>query len=145
MQSSITKFETFLSPTSLSDILDLTYKASPEKWSKLEIIGHLIDSAINNLQRFTEIQFESKPYPIKRYNQDELVKANAYQEADPERLAALWLAMNQRILAIMKRQSDTTLAYPIILPGGEPSDLRFLMTDYVDHLEHHVKQLQEKG
>lgn len=144
MQSTITRFENFLSSTSLSDISDLTYKASPEKWSKLEIIGHLIDSAINNLQRFTEIQFEPKPYQIRRYNQDELVKANAYQEADSERLAALWLAMNQRILAIMKRQNDTTLAYPIILPDGEPSDLRFLMTDYVDHLEHHLRQLNGK-
>lgn len=144
MQFTIARFEPLLSPLLPSGISDLTYKASPEKWSKLEIIGHLIDSAVNNLQRFTEIQFESKPYQITRYNQDELVKANAYQEADPERLAALWLALNQRILALMKQQTEATLAYPIILPDGEPSDLRFLMTDYVDHLEHHLQQLNGK-
>ncbi len=142
MQSTITRFEILLSSIPLSGISGLTYKASPEKWSKLEIIGHLIDSAINNLQRFTEIQFEPRPYQIRRYNQDELVKANAYQEADSGKLIALWISLNIRILAIMKRQTDTTLAYPIILPDGEPSDLRFLMTDYVDHLEHHVKQLK---
>ena len=44
---------------------ELTQKPNPEKWSKKEIIGHLIDSGINNLQRFTEIQFENKPYKIR--------------------------------------------------------------------------------
>lgn len=118
------------------------HKSSPEKWSKQEILGHLIDSAINNLQRFTEIQFEPRPYQIRRYNQDELVKANAYQDAESGRLFALWLSLNMRIVDLMKRQTEATLSSPIILPDGEPSDLRFLMTDYVDHLEHHVKQLK---
>lgn len=141
MQSTIARFETLLSPLLPSEISDLTYKASPEKWSKQEILGHLIDSAINNLQRFTEISFEPKPYQIRRYNQDELVKANAYQGAEINKLIALWLSLNIRILALMKLQTEATLSYTIILPDGELSDLRFLMTDYVDHLEHHMKQL----
>jgi len=37
---------------------ELAQKPTPEKWSKKEIIGHLIDSGLNNLQRFSE--FSSK-------------------------------------------------------------------------------------
>ena len=121
---------------------DLLHKPSPIKWSKKEILGHLVDSAVNNLQRFTEIQFESKPYPIRRYNQDELVKANGYQEAEVNDILSLWLALNQRIIEVMKVQSDKTLAYPIILPNGASADLKFLMTDYVDHMEHHLNQIK---
>ena len=61
--------------------IELSQKSAPEKWSKKEILGHLIDSGVNNLQRFTEIQFEDKPYRIKKYNQDGLVVANDYQHS----------------------------------------------------------------
>ncbi|NMM50803.1 DinB family protein [Marinigracilibium pacificum] len=120
---------------------DLSLKPAPEKWSKKEILGHLIDSAINNLQRFTEIQFEDKPYPIRKYNQDELVKANDYQNAEITELLNFWLALNQRIVSVMNQQTEETLNYKIDFGKGEISDLRFLMTDYVDHLEHHLKQI----
>lgn len=43
---------------------ELLSKPAPGKWSKLEILGHLIDSAINNLKRFTEIQFLPQPYKV---------------------------------------------------------------------------------
>lgn len=119
----------------------LSTKPTPEKWSQKEILGHLIDSAINNLQRFTEIQFSEKPFQIKRYDQDALVKANAYQDTDLNELFDLWLCLNERIATIMKAQTDESLAYQIVLPDGESSDLKFLMEDYVVHMEHHLKQI----
>ena len=67
---------------SQSSELEMNTRRSPEKWSKKEILGHLIDSGINNLQRFTEIQFEERPYILRTYNQDELVKANSYQTSE---------------------------------------------------------------
>lgn len=120
---------------------ELIYKHSPEKWSKKETLGHLIDSGINNLQRFTEIQFENKPYKIKKYNQDALVKANNYQEARIDEITKFWLEVNKRILNIMKNQTEMTLNYEIEVSEGESSDLRFLMIDYVNHLEHHLNQI----
>ena len=45
-------------------------------------MGHLVDSGINNLQRFVEIQYAAKPYPIRKYEQDALVEANLYQNSD---------------------------------------------------------------
>lgn len=120
---------------------EMEHKSSPVSWSKREILGHLIDSAVNNLQRFTEIQFHPKPFKIKPYDQNGLVKANDYQHADTESLVNLWQALNKRIGDVMEMQTDSTLLYAIELSDGTITDLRFLMTDYVDHLEHHVRQL----
>jgi DinB superfamily len=120
---------------------EVRYKASPASWSKQEILGHLIDSAINNLQRFTEIQFSEKPFPIRRYNQNQLVIINQYNDADLNELLQLWQALNRQIKRMMEVQNEETLAYAIILNDGTQSDLRFLMVDYVDHMEHHFRKV----
>lgn len=121
--------------------LEVSRKVSVEKWSKKEILGHLIDSGVNNLQRFTEIQFENKPYRIRKYNQNELVQANDYQNAETKEIVAFWNALNHRILNVIKKQTEETLNYKIELDKDTLTDLRFLMTDYVKHLEHHLQQI----
>jgi len=124
--------------------VELAVKPSPEKWSEKEIIGHLIDSGINNLQRFTEIQFESKPYKIRKYNQDELVKTNDYQNSEMHEIMQLWLSINERILKVLAILSEDSLNYKIELEAGKIKDFRFLIKDYVDHLEHHLNQIIKK-
>lgn len=123
--------------------MEMSKKWSPEKWSKKEILGHLIDSGINNLRRFTEIQFKKKPYKIKTYNQDKWVLANDYQNSKTEELITFWYATNDRIKRLMEQQSERTLNFKIELHNGDFSDLRFLMNDYVDHLEHHLNQIRK--
>ena len=124
-----------------SSDFDMKQKSSPEKWSKKEILGHLIDSAINNLQRFTEIHFEIKPYKIKPYNQTELVIANNYQNASIQEITNFWLAINNRILNVISQQTEHTINYKIKIDNDEISDLKYLITDYVNHLEHHLNQI----
>lgn len=120
---------------------ELTFKPTPEKWSKKEILGHLIDSGINNLQRFTEIQFENKPYKMRKYNQDELVKANQYQKANTEEILEFWISINNRIFNIINQLTEKKLNYTIELENNTISDLRFLINDYIDHMEHHLHQI----
>jgi hypothetical protein len=126
-----------------SSELELSQKESAEKWSKKEILGHLIDSGINNLQRFTEIQFERKPYQVRKYNQEELVKANDYQNSDIKGIVDFWTSINIRILNLMKAQTEKSLNYKIVLDKNHFSNLRFLMVDYVEHLEHHLRQIMK--
>lgn len=123
---------------------ELSKRPSPEKWSKKEILGHLIDSGINNLQRFTEIQFENKPYTIRNYNQEALVKANDYQNAASNEIINFWLSLNNRILNIIRQQTEETLKFEIVLDDDSTSDFEFLVKDYIDHLEHHLNQIKAK-
>lgn len=102
----------------LNTIEDFELKPSENKWSKKEILGHLIDSAINNIQRFTEIQTFEKSYKIKTYNLDDLVKSNDYQNKNNQELFDLWMNLNLHILHIIKNQTNETLTYKLILPNG---------------------------
>lgn len=116
-------------------------KPAPTKWSKKEILGHLIDSAIVNIRRFSEILCSEKPFLIPNYNPDALVEVNNYQGAESKNVAMLWLYLNKQIIHIMNQQNETTLQSVVILKDRKETDLRFLMNDYVEHLEHHLKQI----
>jgi hypothetical protein len=79
---------------------ELIERPAPGKWSKQEILGHLIDSAINNLKRFTEIQFLPQPYHIISYQQNELVIVNNYQYIPVDHLLQLWQSLNRQIIYV---------------------------------------------
>lgn len=120
---------------------ELIYKSQPNKWSKKEILGHLVDSALNNLKRFTEVKFQSKPYKIISYNQNELVKANKYQTKNTEDILTLLLSLNQQILFVISNYSDEELQYQIELPNEKIVNLEFWVYDYVEHFSHHLNQI----
>lgn len=145
MQDAILKFETLLLdnvhyfPTISKNVLE---ERKPGKWSKKEILGHLTDSAIHNLVRFTEINYLEKRYQHRPYNQIDLVNLNQYQTMDIHELIQLWFSVNKQIVRIMKSVDEKALEYKIVLIDDAEIDLKFLMTDYVEHLEHHINQIK---
>jgi hypothetical protein len=145
MQLTILKFEQLLTenaiyfPTIDKEVLEIK---NPGKWSKKEILGHLVDSAIHNLVRFTEINYLEKPYHHRSYNQNELVSLNQYKTMDINELVQLWLSLNKQIIRIFKSVDDKALDYQIILNDQSVINLKFLMTDYIEHLEHHINQIK---
>jgi hypothetical protein len=145
MQLEILKFEQLLTenaiyfPTIDQEILETK---NPNKWSKKEILGHLVDSAIHNLVRFTEINYLEKPYHYRPYNQNDLVSLNQYKTMDIKELVQLWFSLNKQIIRIFKSVDDKALDYQIIINDQSVIDLKFLMTDYIEHLEHHINQIK---
>ena len=81
---------------------ELLKRSAAGKWSAQEILGHLIDSAVNNLKRFTEIQFLSQPYTVISYRQNELVIVNDYQNLPLQHLLDLWQSLNRQIVFVGK-------------------------------------------
>lgn len=145
MQNAILKFDQLLNEYSNYFVtIDpvVLEERKPGKWSKKEVLGHLIDSAVHNLVRFTEINYAAKPYRHRPYNQIDLVNLNQYQTKDINELNQLWLSLNMQIIRIMKAVDEKALDYKIILSDKSVIDLRFLMTDYVEHLEHHINQIR---
>ena len=123
---------------------ELETKPRPEKWSGKEILGHLIDSARYNLERFVRVPLANGPYQVSPYPQDELVRINAYQELPFSHLLALWSALNSQIAEVWQRLTASDLGRPVILPPADDLqevDLYWLMDDYLRHLEHHLRQL----
>jgi hypothetical protein len=121
------------------------------KWSRKQIIGHLIDSAANNHSRFVRAQFtDDLVFP--GYEQNNWVDSQHYQERDWTELVQLWKLYNRHILHIMKVMPDETrvklrakhnlnvLASDQISPD-EPVTLDWFMRDYVDHMKKHLGQI----
>ncbi len=132
--------------TNLSET-ELTQKA-PGKWSCKEILGHLIDSALNNLKRFTDAQVVDGAYFIQGYDQNKLVVINQYQNVPVAHLLTLWSSLNTQIAYVVEAIPNKALSIPIRFeqanqPSSENSHhtLSWLIDDYVAHLEHHLKTL----
>jgi len=116
---------------------DLGYKPSPEKWSKKEILGHMIDSAQNNIRRFIVGQYEDKPHIV--YNQNKWVEISRYQDYDPEDLVNLWYLLNKHICSILKNMSPEAGKRESL--SENLHSLEWLASDYVSHLRHHLHQV----
>ena len=112
-------------------------KPLPGKWSKQEILGHLIDSAQNNIRRLIVAQYEHEPTIV--YNQDVWVTANDYQHANAASLAALWTLLNTQFVTILK--CTPAEAAQRLCRTGELHSLEWLAQDYVKHLKHHLHQI----
>ncbi|WP_168207769.1 DinB family protein [Spirosoma sp. KCTC 42546] len=123
---------------------ELTQHA-PGKWSRKQILGHLIDSAINNLKRFTDAQVADGPYLIQPYQQDQLVVVNQYQSLPLFHLLTLWASLNTQILAVVEAIPAEILDSQIQIKQFsdfiEQKSLAWLIEDYIVHLEHHLKNL----
>jgi hypothetical protein len=118
---------------------DAVMKPAPNKWSKKEIIGHLIDSASNNHQRFVRLQIDNN-ITLPKYKQDEWVAVQHWQQKEWSSIITLWKLYNEHITYIFKHIDESKLSNTMTL-GDSNYTLQFLIDDYVDHMEHHLKQV----
>ena len=109
-------------------------------WSRKQVIGHLIDSASNNHQRFVRAVLQgSLDFP--GYDQDGCVRVQAPQEADWEMLVSLWAAYNRYLAHVIAHLPESKLGTACRIGSGEAVTLEFVATDYLRHLLHHLGQI----
>jgi hypothetical protein len=122
--------------------MEFSAKPFPHKWSKKEVLGHLTDSAHNNLRRFICGQYEVPP-PYIVYDQDFWVQANEYSTASKEDTVQLWRLLNQRICTVLNNMHIPN--YSKVCNTGKGAEslhtLQWLAEDYVSHLKHHLDQI----
>lgn len=124
---------------------------SPGKWSPKEVIGHLIDSASNNHQRFVRARFtDDLVFP--GYEQEAWVAAQRYQSAPWADLVGLWRLLNLHLARVVEATPEAArhrvrtrhnlhqIAWKTIAQD-QPATLEYFMRDYVGHLEHHLAQI----
>lgn len=127
------------------------HRPAPGKWSPREIIGHLIDSASNNHQRFVRMRGRDD-LVVEGYQQDDWVAAQRYHDAPWTELVLLWQLYNRHMARLMsaipavdrervrtEHNLDQRAFHAVA--SERPTSLGYFMADYVDHLEHHLAQL----
>jgi hypothetical protein len=93
---------------------------SAGKWSNQQILGHLCDSAVNNLGRFIQAQYMPEPFVITPYDQDEWVAKQSYKHASIDEVIDLWVSLNRSIARVIASlPSAAALARTVKLPNGE--------------------------
>ncbi len=113
-------------------------------WSVKEIVGHLVDSAANNHQRFIRAQQSRGELAFPGYEQEEWVRLQAYQERPWRELVELWTLYNRHLAHAIRRIPDTLLSVSCHIGANEPVTLLFLVEDYLVHLRHHLRQVRER-
>jgi len=120
---------------------DFSYRSAPGKWSRKEELGHIIDSAHNNLRRLVVSQYENQPGIV--YDQNFWVKAFNYHHQPAQQLVMLWKLLNIQFVEVLKTmpEKDFQLLCNTGKDKAELHSLQWLAEDYVRHLLHHLHHL----
>jgi hypothetical protein len=110
------------------------------KWSAKQVIGHLTDSAVNNLGRIMRMQIEPGP-KLSGYAQMEWVSLQHYGEREWSQVLGLWFALNEHVAWTIAHVERDRLANVGVVEG-EPVTLGFLIADYVAHMQHHLRLMR---
>jgi hypothetical protein len=119
---------------------DASIRPAPGKWSKKEILGHLVDSAANNHQRFIRLQLSPR-VELPGYDGDEWVRVQQYQNRSWSEIIDLWQMYNTQLATVIRHADPKTLRHVWHTPDGKDLDLEFIIRDYVVHLCHHLDQI----
>jgi len=144
MQNSLKEFESLVSMAlpllhSISESESST-RPAPDKWSKKEILGHLIDSASNNHQRFVRAQLSSE-IRLPEYEQDRWVRAQSYQTESWENIVELWKTFNLPLRHVVVKIPVDKIDSLCFIGEDEPVTLELLFSGYVKHMKHHLQQI----
>ena len=125
------------------NIPDEAWNNKPQllKWSKKELLGHLVDSAVNNIRRLVIGQYEQGVKII--YHQDEWVNYQNYQEAAITEVIMLWKLLNYQISRVIENIPEEKLQNTCDTGKGkiEMHTLSFFIDDYLVHLKYHLNQI----
>lgn len=111
-----------------------------DKWSAKQVMGHLTDSAVNNLARIVRMQIASGQEFV-GYEQREWVGLQHYAEREWAQVLALWFALNEHV-AWTIGHIDKALLGNVAVIEGDRVTLGFLIEDYIAHMQHHLRAMR---
>ena len=115
----------------------------PGGWTRKQIVGHMLDSAANNRQRFVRAATEGT-YTGPKYAQEEWVAAHGYAEQNWDDLLLWWSAEHEILMAVVDRIPEDKIETLCRVGDDEPVTLRFLVEDYIRHQNHHLAQMTSR-
>ena len=117
-------------------------RLTADAWTLTEIVGHLVDSAANNHQRFARlISGNLEQFPP--YDAELFVTVQQYDGCDFVEMAKFWRQYNWMLMHIMRAIPATALENMWQRPDGKKS-LRTLIEGYFEHIQMHTDHYRER-
>ena len=110
------------------------------KWSAKEELGHLIDSAANNHIRFVRGAIEAE-FRGPGYSQNDWVRLHGYSNMQWETIIDLWFQYNTLLVGLVDRIPEDRLEALCFIGTSPAVRLRFVIEDYILHMQHHIDLL----
>ena len=123
---------------------DASVPRAPGKWSRTEVLGHLLDSACNNQQKFVRTMAGAH-LDFVGYQQNWWVDSQRYNAADWTSLIAFWRAYNLHLAHVIEHTDSKLLGNTITIDDHGTFTLEFIIEDYVEHMKHHLLQILPDG
>jgi hypothetical protein len=120
------------------ELADMPWR--PGGWTRKQILGHMLDSAANNHQRFVRASLYGQ-YSGPTYDQQAWVNAHGYAEQSWSDLLAWWRTQHQMLNAVVELIPEERLDTICYVDDDPPTTLRFRVEDYVVHQQHHLQQM----
>ena len=109
-------------------------------WSRKQLLGHLIESASNNHQRFVRAALaDALEFPA--YDTPGSVRVEAVESAGWTMLVDLWASYDRYLVHVIRHLPAAKLDVVCRIGANAPVSLRYLVEDYVRHLVHHLDQI----
>lgn len=121
-------------------------RISQDKWTLKEIIGHLIDSASNNHQRFIRFQL-SEVLEFPDYKNSEWLRIQKHQNMKFSELLLLFYYYNKLIINIILNIDEKCLQNKWNIEWDENATyitFEKLVIHYVDHMKSHLTHFRER-
>lgn len=121
----------------------VTERTTPDRWTIKQVIGHLIDSAANNHQRFVRAQFVDE-FVFPKYDQNEWVGCQNYDAVAWGDMVEFWRRYNLQLAHVIRNVREEALSVRCLIGDYEPMTLAELIEDYFVHMKHHLRKIAER-
>jgi hypothetical protein len=123
----------------------ITSRKNSQNRSIRQIVGHMVDSASNNIHRVIHMHYQSSPIKYPDYanlgNNDRWIAIQNYQEEEWNDLVGLWVSLNRHMVHLIKQVDVSKLDQYWISALNEPVTLREMITDYPRHFKLHLDEI----
>jgi len=125
----------------------ITKKENSQNRTIKQILGHLIDSASNNIHRIVHFQYQPSPLIFPDYanlgNNDRWIAIQNYQDENWEDLIQLWKYSNIHIVHVINNVNQNKLDNLWITALNERISLKSMILDYLPHFKLHLKEIDD--
>jgi hypothetical protein len=124
----------------------ITQRRNSQNRTIKQIVGHLVDSASNNIHRVVHLQYQPSPVEFPNYatfgNNDRWIAIQNYQEETWTDLVQLWKFSMLHFCHVIRNADQSKLDNEWVAGPGRKISLQAMIVDFLPHLKLHLSEIE---